>query len=140
MRRTRVAPSIAIATLLSCSGPIEPRSTNVDLARAMWLSSHPQKYSFEVATTSSWFPKSGYKRIQVIDGQAVAATDTAGNTIPNVTLTIDSIWDQLLAARSRDELNSALFNRQGVPIEADMGPWEVDGGFRYSVRNFVPSR
>ena len=136
----RAAASISACALLGCSGSTEPRSTNVDLARAVWLANHPQQYSFEVATTSSWFPKSGYTRIQVVDGQAVAATDTAGNPILNVTVTIDSIWDQVIAARARGELNSAVFSPQGVPIDADMGPWEVDGGYRYSVRHFVRIR
>jgi hypothetical protein len=59
--------------------------------------------------------------------------------VANFTLTVDTIWEMLLAARASGELNSAVFNQRGVPVEADMGPWPVDGGVRYSVRNFTES-
>jgi len=139
-RWARIAATAVAATLLSCSGATEPRHADVDLARSVWLANHPQAYSFEVATASSWFPKSGYFRVQVSNGQVVAASDSAGHAIANFTLTVDLIWDQLLAARARGELNSALFNQRGVPVESDMGPWPVDGGVHYSVRIFAGSR
>ena len=134
--------SLAMATmLLSCSNATEPRgSTDVDSARIIWLARQPRVYSFEVATESSWFPRSGYYRVQVSDGQVVAARDSSGQAVPDFTITVDGIWDELLAARASNELNSARFDLRGVPLEADMGPWAVDGGRRYSVRNFAASR
>lgn len=132
--------AIGFATaLLSCSGATEPRHVDVDLARTVWLTNHPRAYSFEVATATSWFPKSGYYRVQVSDGQVVAARDSSGKVVDNFSLTVDGIWDQLLAARAKGELNSAFFNQRGVPVESDMGPWPVDGGVHYSVRNFTAS-
>jgi hypothetical protein len=105
-----------------------------------WLSNHPNAYTFEVATTTSWFPKSGYYRVQVSNGEVVAATDSTGKAQPTFTVTLDYIWDQILAARANGELNSVAFNRRGIPLESDMGPWAVGGGVRFSVRNFVQGR
>jgi uncharacterized protein DUF6174 len=134
------ALGIVSTAILGCSETAtEPRHTDVDLARSVWLTSHPQAYSFEVATASSWFPSAGYYRVRVSNGQVISATDPTGKPVANFTLTVDTIWDYVLAARARGELNSAVFNQRGIPVEADMGPWAVDGGVRYSVRNFTQS-
>jgi hypothetical protein len=146
-RRARVVAIIAVAAaLMNCSGTSEPRSpdapltADVDRARSAWLGDHPLAYRFEVAVASSWFPMSGYYRVQVSDGRVVAAVSATLQVVADFTLTVDTIWDHLLAARARGELNSALFNLRGVPVETDMGPWPVDGGVHYSVRNFAISR
>jgi hypothetical protein len=127
------------ATQLGCSDPTAPHS-DVDRARRVWLASNVTDYTFEVATATSWFPKSGYYHVSVAGRLVESATDPQGRPLATFTLTVDEIWDRLLAARESGELNSVLFNRQGVPIETDFGPWEVDGGVRYSVRNFVRAR
>lgn len=44
------------------------------------------------------------------------------------------------AYSERGELNSASFDRHGVPVKFDYGPWEVDGGVGYWVRNFTRIR
>jgi hypothetical protein len=138
-RRSRaVAAIVFMAAALSCSSPTEPHS-DIASARRVWLLSRPQAYTFEVAFASSWFPKSGYFRVEVADGRVQAASDSGG-VAAELTLTVDTLWTWLLAAHERGELNSALFNRQGVPIEVDWGPWEVDGGVRYWVRNFARTR
>ncbi len=131
-----IAITMVSAAILGCSDSTEPRHTDVDAARSVWLSNHPQAYSFEVSTATSWFPSAGYIRVQVSNGQVIAATDPAGAPVANFSLTIDTIWDELLAARERGQLNSAVFTQRGVPVESDMGPWPVDGGVHYSVRNF----
>lgn len=137
----RVIASIALLVGgLGCSGPTEPFHSNIYLARRAWLESHPDAYSFEVAFASSWFPRSGYYRVQVRDGEVVAATDSAGTAQNDFTITVDSLWNRLLAARERGELNSARFDREGVPVQFDHGPWELDGGVGYWVRNFMRSR
>jgi hypothetical protein len=140
----RVFRALACAALLagglSCSGPTEPFHSDIDLARRAWLESHPDAYSFEVAFASSWFPRSGYSRVQVQDGEVVAATDSAGTPLDDFTTTVDSLWNRLLAAREVGELNSARFDWEGVPVEFDYGPWELDGGIRYWVRNFMRNR
>jgi hypothetical protein len=139
-RWSRVVACVALlAGGVGCSAPTEPFHSDIGLARRTWLASHPDAYSFEVAFASSWFPKSGYTRVQVEDGEVVAATDSAGTPLDNVTITVDSLWDRLLAARERGELNSASFDREGVPVKFDYGPWELDGGVGYWVRNFMRS-
>jgi len=100
----------------------------------------PLAYTFEVATASSWLPRSGYYRVQVSNGQVVAARDSSGQAVADFGITVDGIWDELLEHRARGELNSARFDERGVPVEVDMGPWAVDGGVHYSVRNFAASR
>jgi hypothetical protein len=75
-----------------------------------------------------------------VDRNVVTATDPDGKSIANYTLTIDEIWNQLLDARARGDLNSVTFNNRGVPILTDMGPWPVDGGVRHTIRSFVPDR
>jgi hypothetical protein len=139
-RSRRAVLGLLTAFATNCSSPTEPLHDDVALAREVWLASAPASYTFEVAIATSWVPKSGYFRVQVEGKQVVAATDPTGKPLEDFSLTIDEIWDRLLAARSRGELNSALFDRRGVPVETDMGPWPVDGGVHYSVRGFAAAR
>ena len=136
MIRNRVS-AVLVAMLLGCSAPTEvrPIHTDVDRARAAWLANRPSAYSFELSMTGSWYPRSGYYRVEVSNGQITSTTASAWTTP-----TIDEIWDQILAARAKGELNSASFDERGVPVESDMGPWPVDGGVSYSVRNFAERR
>jgi hypothetical protein len=140
-RRT-VAGLLASAWIIGCSAATtEPLHGDVDRARQAWLSEGATSYSFELATASSWFPKGGYVAVQVSGGRVVAAVAPVGAPSPTgVPPTLDEIWDRILDARERGELNSAQFDRHGVPVESDMGPWPVDGGLHYSVRAFTKSR
>jgi hypothetical protein len=134
------AASIAMAvTVLSCSSATEPLGADVDFARTLWLGRHPRAYSFEVQITA-FYSTPGYFRVQVSDGQVVDARDPSGQPVADFTVTVDGIWDALLAARAKNELNSATFGRRGVPAEVDVGPWPLDGGTHYSVRNFAASQ
>ena len=138
MRKNGTQLVIAVASgLLGCSGPTAPGHTDVDLARATWLAQRPSAYTFEVATTTSWVPKSGYYQVEVLNGDVVAARDPAGTPVATFALTVERIWDAILVARQKGELNSAFFDQRGVPLETDMGPWPVDGGVHYSVRRFA---
>jgi hypothetical protein len=138
--RRMLASMLASAWLIGC-GSTEPLQSDVDLARRTWLSGGATTYSFEIATTSSWFPKSGYVRVQVAGGRVVAAIAPDGTSQPVTSQpTLDELWDRILAARDRGELNSADFDRNGVPIETDTGPWPVDGGMHYSVRGYTRVR
>lgn len=140
-RWTRVAAiGFAFAAFSGCSDATGPRHTDVDLARRVWLTSHPGAYTFEVATASSWFPRSGYYHVQVLDGEVVIARDSAGQVVQGFGLTLDLIWEYLLDARTRGELNSATFDYRGVPVEIDMGQWPLDGGVHYSVQSFTRTR
>jgi hypothetical protein len=141
--RTRISFVVMSLALLAAVPGCEstrPFISDVNLARQVWVRSRPTAYRFEVASASSWFPKSGYTRVEVEDGVVVEATDPEGNPTENFTLTVDSLWGLLLAARERGELNSARFDRNGVPVKFDYGPWELDGGVGFWVRNFVRRR
>jgi hypothetical protein len=134
----RVGLMIAVlATTLNCRSSTEPVNANVDGARTIWLASHPQTYSFEFASASFANSNTGYFHVEVSNGQVVAANDPTGNPVSNVTFTIDTLWNYILGAQQRGELNSAYFDKRGVPIETDMGDWALDGGVHYSVRNFA---
>jgi hypothetical protein len=133
--RRALALALLLSACVSTTEP-EPLHDDVDRARETWLASRPANYRFEIAMQTSWFPKSGYYRVRVANGQVVETRDQTGVPTNNFPLTIDALWDQLLAARARGELNSARFDGQGVPREIDTGPWPVDGGVHYSVRNF----
>jgi hypothetical protein len=122
--------------LAACVTLTEPRHTDVDRARQAWLASNATSYTFEVAIATSWVQRTGYYRVSIDQKQVVAAFDPTGKALDGFTLTIEEIWDRLLDARSNGQLNSALFDTRGVPVEADMGPWPVDGGVHYSVRRF----
>jgi hypothetical protein len=135
IRRASIA--LLATTVLGCSDILGPRHSDVDLARRTWLENHPQTYRFEVQTSSSWFTPTGFTRVQVSNGQVVSAIDPSGKPLSNYTTTIDSIWDSLLAAQGRHELNEVQFDDRGIPVELDFGSWPVDGGVHYSVRNFA---
>ncbi len=134
--------ALLLITPLGCSTSTAPPAlhSDVDLARTVWLAAHPQAYTFEWASQSSWVRKSGFYRIEVADGRVVTAVDSTGKAVPTLTLTLDSLWARLLTARAKGELNSAEFDAQGVPVETDLGPWPVDGGVHYWVRNFARRR
>ena len=142
--RRRFATLLASAWLIGCAdAPTapEPLHRDVDLARSTWLAVGATSYSFEISTATSWFPPKGYVRVQVDGGRVVAAVAADGVSQPDFPPpTLDDIWDFILAARQRGELNSAEFDSRGVPVETDLGPWPVDGGVHYSVRRFTRVR
>ena len=140
LARRTFAGLVASALLIGCSAATttEPLHSDVDRARAAWLAEGATSYSFELATESSWFPKGGYVAVEVRGGRVVASVAPVGQPSPSgLPPTIDEIWDRILEARTRGELNSAQFDTRGVPVESDMGPWPVDGGVHYSVRAFT---
>jgi hypothetical protein len=139
-RRPTVALLLAVS-LASCSDSVTDfERGDVDAARKAWLAGNVTDYTFEVAIQSSWVPLSPFIQVDVADRTVVSAREIEGEVLDNFVLTIDSIWNQSLAARAQGQLNSAVFNNRGVPIEIDFGPWEVDGGVHYSVRRFASVR
>jgi hypothetical protein len=135
--------SFAILTALlvlntACSEPAGPAISDVDTARAAWLRTSPDDYTFEIASASSWFPRSGYYRVVVEDREVVSVTAPDGSTF-HLAITIDELWERILAARAANQLHRAQFSANGVPLDVDYGPWEVDGGVRYWIRNFRAS-
>jgi hypothetical protein len=139
--RTPILALLLAASLAGCSDSLtdfEPG--DVDAAHSRWLAANVMNYTFEVAIQTSWVPQSPFIQVEVADGAVVLAREIDGEVLEEFTLTIDTIWNQLLEARGQGQLNSAAFNNRGVPIEIDFGPWEVDGGVHYSVRRFASSR
>jgi hypothetical protein len=135
--QTAAIAAIAVA-MLGCEENTSPiLHKNVDQARDTWLQTRPAAYVFEVQTSSSWSPPGGFARVHVSNGHVVSATDASGKPVTNFQLTIDTIWNSILTARAKGELNDAQFDSRGVPIETDYGPWAVDGGVHYSVRRFA---
>ena len=139
LRRRTLAGMFVSAWIIGCSGATtEPLHSDVDRARAVWLAEGATSYSFELAMVTSWFPKGGYVFVQVSDRRVVDAVAPVGEPAPaGLPPTLDEIWDRILDARARGELNSAQFDSRGVPVESDMGPWPEDGGVHYSVRAFT---
>lgn len=133
------APVVGLLAAFGCSDSTDPgsptRITDVDVARNAWVSNHPGSYVFDVAISGSMVMTLNY-RVTVAAGHVVAATNPNGAQVDGFDTTIDSIWDRVLANRANHQLNAAEFDARGVPIEVDYGPWQVDGGVHYSVRNF----
>jgi hypothetical protein len=123
---------------IGCSSSTEPVQSNVDAARRRWLSLDSQTYTFDLEMATSWTPRSGFYHVSVNNGQVASAFDPSGKPAPGFSTTIERIWEQILAARSNQMLNSVQFDFRGIPVESDMGPWPVDGGVHFSVRNFNP--
>ena len=144
LNRSRRGTAVAILIVIAgCADPAElaePRHTDVDLARQVWLESRPREYTFEIAFWSAMLPSSGYYSVHVADGVVIAATDAAGKPVEDFSATVDTVWKWLLDGRARGELHSAYFNWQGVPLEVDSGRWELDGGWHSSVRKFTRIR
>ena len=134
------ATAASLIAVVSCYTPTDPYYTDIDAAHEVWLASHPLEYTFDVASATSMSPKSGYTHVEVSDGVVVAATDRDGRPIEGYSRTVDTLWTRILSARASGELNSALFDWQGVPVEADWGEWALDGGVHYWVQNFVKLR
>lgn len=137
MRLLQTIRPVAVVALIltSCDSPTEARQSDVDVARAAWLQNAPTSYRFEIAITSM-IPQTPFYRVRVTNGEVVEATDPDGNAV-QFNKTLDDIWDEVLEARARGDLNAVSFDSNGVPVEVDKGYWPVDGGVHYAIRNFV---
>ena len=124
--------------LASCDNVTGPEH-DILAARMEWQRMNARDYSFEMATQFSMFPSSGYVRIRVVDREVVEALDANGQPVQSQR-TLESVWRDILAAHENGEVNLVRFSNRGVPLEIDLGPWEVDGGRHYSVRNFSRQR
>jgi hypothetical protein len=70
-------------------------------------------------------------------GVLVSAIDPGDHPVAGLAMTINGIWEQLLNAKERGSLESASFDRRGVPLFVDIdSPEMVDEEIRYRVRNF----
>jgi hypothetical protein len=138
MRRAFVAlavSTICIVLFVGCDGPTEPHD-DIDRALLAWNEMNARDYTFEVATQYSMFPRRGFYRVRVENRQVLEVFDENGAPVQGFNLTVQTIWNDILRARTDGEVNSARFDRLGVPVEINLGPWELDGGRLYSVRSF----
>ena len=117
----------------------EPRTTDVNLAYSRWSASHPASYSFDVSI-DAFASSNGFIHVTVANGQVVQARQPYGAPDPTFTLTIDTLWNEILAARQNGSLHSAEFSLSGVPLDVDMGDWALDSGVHYTIRNFSVTR
>ena len=133
-------PIVVLALLLgSCGSPTDLHS-DIDAARSDWVALNARDYVFEVSMRTSWTPTSGFYRVRVVNRQVAEAFDPHGAPTQGFSLTLDSVWEQILASRASDEVNAVAFDARGVPVETDLGPWAADGGRHYSVRRFARQR
>jgi|SRR5689334_18565586 len=139
MRLSRAFATLLMcaASALGCRSSTEPRIYDVDYAHGLWLANRVASYSFDVRV-AAFMPSRGSIHVIVKDGAVLSATDSSRKELQGYSFTIDALWVQILNYRSRGELNGAAFDWRGVPVESDMGPWAVDGGVHYSIRNFQP--
>ena len=129
-------PFVAVLGLSSaCQSTSEPRTTDVALAYSRWSAFHPASYSFDISVRA-FVSSDGFSHVTVENGEVIDARQPSGEPIPSFTLTIDALWNEILAARQNGNLNSAVFTVAGVPLDVDIGDWALDSGVHYSIRNF----
>jgi hypothetical protein len=135
---TLLLHTFAVVTFLGvslrCSDPIEP-DDDIAEARATWLATRPDNYYFEINVTS-FVSSPGYYQVWVLGDVVESARDPDGQPDDNFDVTIDDVWDQLLAALDDGELRVARFDRHGVPVEVSFGDFSLDSGVTYRIRNF----
>ena len=137
----RMALVAAVLFACGCGSGTEPVLHDIDLARTRWLANRPAEYVFEVAIASSWTPKTSYHRATVVVTDVTSVVDEKGAAVSSTwAISIDSLWQRILTERANGSLNSAVFSQVGVPLETDWGPWPVDGGVHYSIRNYARLR
>ena len=71
--------------------PTEPSTQTLTSHTTPGWHCTPRSYTFEIASSSSWFPPSGCDTCGV-DAVVVAASDSAGNSIEGYSMTVDSLW------------------------------------------------
>jgi hypothetical protein len=133
MFRTMLVTLVGFA--VACGGGTDPQIDDVDLAHARWTANRATGYVFELASLSM-AGQSPFHRITVDNGLVTAVVGEDGVPVPGLRLTIDSLFHLAFDRRERGELNEASFTRQGVPVMIDFGQWALDGGSRFTVRNF----
>ena len=131
--------ALVLIPLAGCSSPTELHG-DIAAARMDWMRMNARDYVFEVSIITSWTPRSGFYRVRVVNRQVTEAFEPDGSPAQGFTLTLDRIWDEILASQMNDEINSVSFDTRGVPIHTDLGPWASDGGRGYSVRRFARQR
>ena len=134
LRRRLIAAVLLTGATAACSDPLAPHS-DIDAARADWLAAGITDYRFELRI-DAFLGTEGYIAIRVEDGTVVSVDNGAGE--PWERITIAELWDAILAARESGNLNYAVFDGRGVPVQFSVGSLADDSGARYLVRRFRP--
>ena len=138
MNRLRFLVALSVLVLPGCGDGLSPFvHTDIDQARADWLANRRASYSFEVTIQSSWSPATPYS-VRVVNGVVVERVDLLSGTKSTDGETIDDIWDAILQARNRNQVNEVRFSVLGIPVMADVGIWAIDGGLSWQVTRYVP--
>src|SRR5688572_1884382 len=139
MQRRIFVWALGALALTGCGDIFGPDThSSIERARVDWIAHRTSSYTFEVTTASSWFSAQSYSVTVVNDSVTQSVHLASGAVTTGGAPTIDDIWDQILRSRDRNEIHSARFDKRGVPISVNMGPWEADGGVSFEVRHFTP--
>ena len=122
--RSLVVAALLVAVSAGCgdaTGPLPENlavTSNVSEARAWWLSSGPATYDFEHSSASEWFPRTGYYRTRVVNGEFAEMRDPSGKLLTQTgEYTMEDHWARILAAHASGTLRIATFSNRGVPVE-----------------------
>jgi hypothetical protein len=150
-RRLLTGTLAALVVLSACRSTTAPDqlpglvadpSLDLDAAHVRWVTVRPFAYTFEFVVLNAMVPSTGYVRVAVSDGRVVSVKRVeSGEPLPVTTgLTLDQLWDRLIAARAAGESLSELqFSQEGIPIQATVGTFANDGGLLYRVRGYAPN-
>jgi len=122
--------------LSSCdrSDPIHVLSDTIEEAHGAWVDFGATDYGFEIISTTVF--SATYRDVAVQEGSVVSALGSDGIQVSGHTPTIDTLWQQILAAGARGDLHFASFDERGVPDVVDYGDWDLDGGVRHRIVSF----
>jgi hypothetical protein len=148
--RSVVVRFSVLLLIMGCGGDITgPFTTNVEMARRAWLRSRPTDYSFEFATATEWGkvspfngdPGDDFYSVTVAGGQVTGFSSSRGRIVSPSGPTLEDEWQRILAASADGSLKTALFSREGIPLEwlIDSDEW-ADDAVRVWVRNFERKR
>jgi hypothetical protein len=145
MTRSRflsVAVALGLLGTSSCEGITEPDSlTDIATARARWLAGRPHDYVFEVAFNCFCIPRP--LRIRVAKDTVFAAENlNTGEVVPDITFTLETLWDEILRAQASADYLDAKFDHRGVPISAaiDWNRGIADEEIYYVISGFRETR
>lgn len=114
-----------------------PANSDIDRAHLDWVANRTASYTFHVTIASSWSPARFYT-VRVENHEVIERVEFPSGARFTDGETIDDIWNAILRARTRNEVNQVKFDALGIPLLADVGPWPVDGGVSWQARNYRP--
>ncbi len=134
----RAALVAVLALVGGCGNSTGPTISDVQVARAAWLSAASTNYTYDVSLVSEWIERTDYYRVTVENGVGISMRDPLGAPAPGTNIpTLENYWTHILEAAEKGTLRRASFTVTGVPVEwyIDDDEWADDahGGW---VKNF----